>query len=95
MKTDLKSFLIISADSFFHEAGSFDEKIRKAVAGFDLDHMDRITLISALNEIIKSPQSDEKLESYFNNIGTNIGFENPAMVRWWLQLLVRALLESR
>lgn len=60
MKIDLESFLKISGYSFFHETGSFDEKIAKAIEAFELDETDRVGLISTLLALIDSTRTDEE-----------------------------------
>lgn len=91
MKTDLKSFLLISGYSFFHETGSFEEKLVKAIKAVELDEADKAGVILALEDLINSPRSDGELKAYWDDLDAGVGFDKPAMVRWWLKLLAETL----
>jgi hypothetical protein len=91
MKTPLKTFLSTSGYFFFHESGSFEEKIFKAVAMLELDEADRSGLIAAVEELIRSPQSNEEMKAYWESFATGVGFDDAPAIRWWLELLVEAL----
>lgn len=95
MKTELRSFLLISGYHLFHEKGTFEEKKDKAIAALELDDADRSALIVLLTDIINSSRSDKELKNYWDSLGVGVGLDKPKMVRWWLRMLVEALQNSR
>jgi hypothetical protein len=95
MKTDLKSFLSISGHFFFHGVGTFEEKFFKAIKAVELDETDRVGLIAELEGIVQSPRSDLEMKAFWDQLDAGVGFDEPAMVRWWLTALLEALRNTR
>jgi hypothetical protein len=56
-----------------------------------LDESDKAGLILALEQLIHSPRSDGELKAYWDGLDAGVGFDKPAMVRWWLKLLLETL----